>query len=151
MQRGFTDFVATRIIPDHPGHTASWYAREYLKLVDESELVAQNPVQSLTNTLSKQVQTGREKRVRRERIKGIFRYFPISESSTSDASEDIIVQFSLSAQGLEHIDNLVAVGKFANRNDAIKWLVIEGIKSNRNYLNKAAQIKQQIEQLKSRI
>ena len=151
MQRGFTDFVATRIIPDYPGHTASWYAREYLELVDESDLVAQHPVQSLANTLSKQVQTGREKRVRRERIKGIFRYFPVSESSTLDASEDIIVQFSLSAQESESIDNLVAVGKFANRNDAIKWLVIEGIKSNRNYLNKAAQIKEQIEQLKREI
>jgi len=151
MQRGFTDFVATRIIPDHPGHTASWYAREYLELVDESDLVAQHPVQSLANTLSKQVQTGREKRVRRERIKGIFHYFPVSESSTLDASEDIIVQFSLSAQELESIDNLVAVDKFANRNDAIKWLVIEGIKSNRNYLNKAAQIKEQIEQLKREI
>jgi hypothetical protein len=151
MQKGFTDFVATRIIPDYPGHEAAWYAREYLKLIDKSELVAQNPVQSLANTLSKQVQTGREKRVRRERIKGIFRYFPVSESFTSDASEDIIVQFSLSAQELEHIDNLVDVGKFVNRNNAIKWLVIEGIKSNRNYLNKAAQIKKQIEQLKSRI
>jgi Arc/MetJ-type ribon-helix-helix transcriptional regulator len=151
MQRGFTDFVATRMIPDHPGHEASWYAREYLKLVDESDLVARNPVQSLANTLSKQVQTGKEKRVRRERIKGIFRYFPVSESSTLDASEDIIVQFSLSAQELESIGNLVAVGKFANRNDVIKWLVTEGIKSNRSYLNKAAQIKEQIEQLKSRI
>lgn len=151
MQRGFTDFVATRIIPDHPGHEASWYAREYLELVDESDLVAQHPVQSLANTLSKQVQTGREKRVRRERIKGIFCFFPVSESSTLDASKDIIVQFSLSTQELESIDNLVAVGKFANRNDAIKWLVIEGIKSNRNYLNKAAQIKEQIEQLKREI
>ena len=151
MQKGFTDFVATRMIPDHPGHEASWYAREYLKLVDESELVAQNPVQSLANTLSKQVQTGREKRIRRERIRGIFRYFPVSELSTSDASEDIIVQFSLSARELEHIENLVAVGKFANRNNAVKWLVKEGIKSNHNYLNKAAQIKDQIEQLKSRI
>ena len=151
MQRGFTDFVATRIIPDHPGHPASWYAREYLKLVDESDLVARHPVQSLANTLNKQVQTGREKRVRRERIKGIFCFFPVSEASTLDSSKDIIVQFSLAPQELENIDNLVAVGKFANRNDAIKWLVIEGIKSNRNYLNKAAQIKKQIEQLKREI
>ena len=151
MQRGFTDFVATRMIPDHPGHEASWYARQYLELVDESDLVAQHPVQSLANTLSKQVQTGREKRVRRERVKGVFRYFPVSQSSTSHASEDVVVQFSLSMQELESIDNLVVVGKFANRSDAIKWLVKEGIKSNRNYLDKAAQIKEQIEQLKSRI
>jgi Arc/MetJ-type ribon-helix-helix transcriptional regulator len=151
MQRGFTDFVATQIIPNHPGHEASWYAREYLNLVDKSDLVAQDPIQSLANTLSKQVQTGREKRVRRERIRGIFRYFPVSELSTLDAPEDIIVQFSLSTQNLEDVDNLIAVGKFTNRNDAVKWLVVEGIKSNRDYLDRAAQIKAQIEQLKRRI
>lgn len=151
MQRGFMDFVATRLIPDHPGHEASWYAREYLKLVDESDLVAQHPQQSLANTLSKQVQTGRERRVRRERIKGMFRYFPVSESSTLQAGEDIIAQLTVSAQELEAIDNLVAVGKFAGRNDAIRWLVTEGIKSNRSYLDKAAQIKEQIEKLKKQI
>ena len=151
MQRGFTDFVATRLIPNHPGHTASWYAHEYLQLVDDSDLVAENPEQSLANTLSKQVQTGREKRVRRERIKGVYCFFPVSGSSTSDSSEDIVAQFSLSMQELEDIDNLVAVGKFANRNSAMKWLVTEGIKANRDYLNKAAEVKRQIEQLKKEI
>ena len=148
MQRGFTDFAATRIIPDHPGQPALWYANEYLKLVDAADLTAQHPPQSLANTLSKQVKTGREKRVRRERIRGIFRYFPVSESSTLDASEDIIAQFSLPTEQLEEIDNLVAVGKFASRSDAIKWLVEEGISANSGYLRKVAEIKSRIEQLK---
>ena len=64
MQRGFMDFVATRIIPDYPGHPAEWYAREYLRVVGVSASDAEDQVQSLRNTLSKQVQTGREKRVR---------------------------------------------------------------------------------------
>ena len=155
MKRGFMDFVATRIIPDYPGHTASWYAYEYLQLGDDLDLSdAKHPEQSLANTLSKQVKTGREKRVRRERIKGVYCFFPVSGSSTSNSrnsSVDIFVQFSLSPQELEDIDNLVAVDKFANRNSAMNWLVIEGIKANRNYLNKAAEVKRQIDKLKKEI
>lgn len=152
MKRGFMDFVATRLIPDHPGHTASWYAHEYLQLGDDLGLSdSKTPEQSLANTLSKQVQTGKEKRVRRERIGGVYCYFPVSGASASDSSEDVIVQLSLPTQELEDIDNLVAVGKFANRNSTMKWLVMEGIKANRNYLNKAAEVKRQIEQLKKEI
>ena len=112
---------------------------------------SKTPEQSLANTLSKQVQTGKEKRVRRERIGGVYCYFPVSGASASDSSEDVIVQLSLPTQELEDIDNLVAVGKFANRNSTMKWLVMEGIKANRNYLNKAAEVKRQIEQLKKEI
>jgi hypothetical protein len=45
----------------------------------------------------------------------------------------------------------VAVGKSKNRNDAIKWLVKEGIKTNRTYLDKVADTKNQIERLKKEI
>jgi hypothetical protein len=40
------------------------------------------------------------------------------------------------------------VDKFKNRSDAIKWLVMEGIKANRTYLDKVADAISQIEQLK---
>ena len=152
MKRGFMDFVATRLIPDHPGHTARWYAHEYLQLGDDSDLSdAKYPLQSLANTLSKQVKTGREKRVRRERIKGVYCFFLASTSSASNSSEEIVVQLSLSAQELKDIDNLVAVDKFKNRNNAIKWLVAEGIKANRTYLDKVADTTSQIEQLKKEV
>ena len=151
MKRGFMDFVATILIPDFPGATALWYARKYLEESGGNGSDAKHPEQSLANTLSKQVQTGREKRVRRERIKGVYCFFPASMSSASDSSEDIVVQLSLSTQELEDIDDLVAVGKFNNRSEAIKWLVIEGITANRGYLDKVADTRNQIERLKREV
>jgi hypothetical protein len=145
MKRGFMNFVTTRIIPDFPGHTALWYAKEYLESFSDGS-DAENKVRSLANTLSKQVQTGREKRIRRERIDGVYCFFPVSSKSSS--GEDIVTQFSLSNDEIRDIDNLVAVDKFRNRSDAIKWLVTEGIKANRVYLNKVASTRHQIEQLK---
>lgn len=149
MNRGFMD-LAVEIIKEYPGLTSLEVAREAL---DNSTITssAKNPEQSFATTLNKQVQTGLEKRIRRERIKGVYRYFLVSAPSTSDASEEITAQFSLIAQELKDIDNLVAVGKFKNRSDAIKWLITEGIKTNRNYFDKVAETKNQIERLKKEI
>ena len=150
MKRGFMDLAANSIIPTFPGQTAQWIAGE--ALAHDSELSdAKNPITSLANTLSKQVQTGREKRIRRERIGGIYRYFPASSSFPSDSSEDIVVQLSLPTQEMKDIDNLVAVGKFDNRSSAIKWLVTEGIATNRAYLDKVADARNQIERLKREV
>jgi len=150
MKRGFMNFVVTRLIPDSPGQTAKWYARKYLELGDDLS-DAESPDNSLANTLSKQVCEGREPRVRREQIGGVYRYFPVSGSPTSNLSEEVVAQISLSMQELEDIDNLIAVDKFRNRNAAIKWLVTEGIKANRDYLNRVADVRRQIEQIKSEI
>jgi len=150
MKRGFMD-LAVEIVKEYPGETALSIAREALDF--NSDLSdAQNPEQSLASTLNKQVQTGQEKRIRRERIKGLYRYFSVSTPSTSNSNEDIIVQISLSTQELEDIDNLVAVvGKFDNRSSAIKWLLREGIKINRGYIDKVADTRNQIERLKSEV
>lgn len=148
MKRGFMDVVATSIIPAFPGETARWYAEEYLQ---DNESDAENPIQSLANTLDKQVREGKESRIRRERIGGVYRYFPASKSVDSNSLHEFVTQIRLSSKDFQDIENLVAVGKFSNRNDAIKWLVVEGIKANRNYLNKAAEVKRQIEQLKREI
>jgi Arc/MetJ-type ribon-helix-helix transcriptional regulator len=139
--------VATILIPEFPGGTALWYARAYLEEAGRGGSDSETPEQSLANTLSKQVKTGREKRIRRERVKGVYCYFPVPMASTPD-SREVIVQLSLSVQELKDIDNLVAVDKFKNRSDAIKWLVMEGIKANRTYLDKVADRISQIEQLK---
>lgn len=145
MKRGFMDLAVNSIIPAFPGQTALWIAREALA-ADSDLSDAENPEASLANTLSKQVQTGREKRIRRERMGGVYRYFAVSGSS-----EDIVVQLSLSTQELKDIDNLVAVDKFDNRSSTIKWLVTEGIKANRAYLDKVADARNQIERLKKEI
>ena len=62
---------------------------------------------------------------------------------------NIVAQIPLSMQELKDIDNLVAVDKFNNRSDAIKWLVMQGIAANRAYLDKVADIRMQIDRLKS--
>ncbi len=150
MKRGFTDFVATQLIPDFPGQTATWYAQEYLESFSGGS-DANHKVQSLANTLNKQVQTGRERRVWRKQVGGVYRYFPASVLPPSNSAEEVIVQMSLSKQELVDIDNLVAVDKFHNRSDAIKWLAIEGIKAKRDYLDKIANTRQQIERLKREV
>lgn len=148
MRRGFMNHAATILVPEFPGGTALWYARAYLGEAGSGGSDSKTPEQSLANTLSKQVKTGREKRIRRERVKGVYCYFPVPTASTPDSREEIIVQLSLSVQELKDIDNLVAVDKSKNRSDAIKWLVMEGIKANRTYLDKVADTISQIEQLK---
>jgi Arc/MetJ-type ribon-helix-helix transcriptional regulator len=106
-------------------------------------------VQSLASTLNKQIQTELERRVWRKKLNdGLYHYFPASMLPTSGSSEEIAVQFSLTVQELKDIDNLVAVNKFKNRSDAIKWLITEGVKANRAYLDKVADTRNQIEHLK---
>ena len=61
------------------------------------------------------------------------------------------LRLSLSTQELKDIDNLVAVGKFDNRSSAIKWLIAEGIATNRAYLDKVADARNQIERLKREV
>ena len=151
MKQGFMEHTATVLAPDFPGATALWYARAYLKVAGKDGSDSKTPEQSLANTLSKQVKTGRERRIRRERIKGVYCYFPVSMASKHGSSEEIVVQLSLSAQELEDIDNLVAVGKFNTRSNAIRWLLTEGIKSNHTYLEKVAHAVNQIERLKKEI
>ena len=148
MKSGFTDFVATRLVPDHPGQTARWYAEQYLELGDKLS-DSPTPVQSLANTLQKQVKTGREKRIRRERVGGQYRYFPVSApSAVEEQTQEVFVQIHLFKDELVDIDGLISVEKFKNRNEAIKWLVVEGIKANREYLDKVSDVTRQIEELK---
>ena len=151
MKRGFMDLAVNSIIPAFPGQTAQWIAREALAHDSNLSDSTKDSIASLANTLSKQVQTGREKRIRRERIGGIYCYFPVSGASASESSEDIVAQISLSTQELKDVDNLIAVGKFGNRSSAIKWLVTEGIKANRAYLDRVANTQNQIERLKREV
>ncbi len=151
MKRGFMD-LAVEIVKEYPGLTALEVAREALDYSNELS-DAQNPEQSLATTLNKQVQTGQEKRIRRERVGGLYRYFPASMPSiSSDSNEKIVVQISLPAEELKDIDNLVAVvEKYHNRNEAISWLVMEGVTANRAYLDKVAEARNQIERLKREV
>lgn len=150
MKSGFMDRVATRLIPDHPGQTARWYAYEYLQLGDNLS-DAKNPEESLANTLDKQVREGRERRVRRERIGGRYRYFPVSTSAAvEEETQEVIVQMRLSKKQLEAVDSLISIDKFKSRNEAVKWLVVEGMEARREYLDKISDVNRQIEEMKRR-
>lgn len=144
--------VATVLVPDFPGETALWYAKAYLNEAGEEGSDSKTKEQSLANTLNKQVKEGREKRIWRKKLNdGKYHYFPVSMTPTQDSATETIIQLSVTKQELEDIDNLVTVGKYANRNTAVKWLVEEGIKANRTYLDKVKDTVKQIEQLKNGI
>jgi len=149
MKSGFMEFVATKLILDHPGQTERWYAKEYLQLGSNLS-DAKNPEESLANTLAKQVREGREPRIKRIRKGGKYLYFPAAMTYIPDTNEEIFIQLSLSKEELKDIDNLVTIEKFKNRDTTIKWLIQEGIKSNRDYLNKVENTISQIEILKKR-
>lgn len=150
MKRGFMDYVATHLIPEHPGETADYYAREYLKIFGKDGSDAKNPAQSLANTLSKRVGTGGEKRVRRERIGGVYRYFPVIPSSAGMKPQlkDIAIQLCLSPEELKILDDFVAVGKFSSRSLVLTWLTREGIRARHADIEKVENIVKQIDELK---
>jgi hypothetical protein len=148
MKRGFMDLAVT-IIQEYPGLSSSEVAKEALDF-NSSLSDSKDPVQSLASTLNKQVQTGLEKRIFRKKVNGIYRYFSTKES-IKDSVAETFIQLSLTKRELEDIDNLIAVGRFTNRNNSVKWLLMEGIKANRNYLDKVADTKNQIERLKREI
>jgi len=147
MKSGFTDFAATKLIPTEPGQTARHYARVYLELDDKSKLSdSRNPEESLANTLDKQVREGRVPGIKRERVGGKYRFFPVVGPQRN--TEKVVVQIELLSDEIQDVDSLVIVGKYKNRNDAIGWLVGEGIKANRALLDKANSVRKQIDQLK---
>jgi hypothetical protein len=147
MKRGFKEYVGTKLIPENPGKTAVWYAKRFIELFPSGS-DAEDKIQSLASTLNKQVQTGMEKRVWRKKINGIYHYYPNTMEPASTHDTETFVQISLSMQELKEVDNLVAVDKFKTQSSAAKWLLMEGIKVNRGYLNKVSDTLKQIDFLK---
>jgi hypothetical protein len=146
MKRGFMDVAAT-IVKEYPGLTAKEVAAEALDYSSDLSDAA-DPLQSLATTLDKQVRTGAEQRIKRERVKGVYRFFPTSISPSLDTNQEILVQLSLAKDALEDVDNLVAVDKADNKSGAVAWLVLEGIRANRAYLDRVGNTRKQIELMK---
>ena len=121
MKKGFMKWLRGGFIQTYPGLTAKEYADQALK--GDVPTDAENEIQSLSTTLMKQVREGKEPGIRRERIGGKDRYFPVTGVPITTSSENIAVQILLSKQELQDVDNLVTGGKFHNRNEAIEWLV----------------------------
>lgn len=124
MKKGFMRWLRD-YIRACPGLTAEEYALDgYYEGYAESDAKgdAENSVFSLASTLMKQVRDRKEPHIRRERIGGKYRYFPVVGALTTTSSENIAFQISLSKQEWQSIDNLVTDGKFRNRNEVIEWL-----------------------------
>jgi hypothetical protein len=152
MKRGFMEHAATILVPEFPGETALWYAKAFLNEAGEDGSDSKTKEQSLANTLNKQVKEERETRIWRKKLNdGKYHYFPVSISPASDSIEENIVQLSLLPKELQDIDNLVTVDKFKTRSNALRWLVMEGIKANHDYLKKVADTVNQIERLKKEL
>jgi len=152
MKQGFMEHVRKVLILDFPGQTAEWYAKAYLEEAGHDGSDSKIPVRSLTNTLSKQVKNEREKNIRRERIKGIYHYFPVSAKFTHDTTkEEVITQLNLPVHLIRDIDNLVVLGKVLSRNDAIFWLILKGREAKRAYLDRLEGVRNRIELLKKEV
>lgn len=92
---------------------------------------AKDKVSSLANTLSKQVHKGYEKRViRRKDIKGKYLYFPEEQQP-----EDILSIY-LSPSIRKKLNNFIELELFDNKEEAVKWLLQEGIKSTLKKIKK---------------
>jgi hypothetical protein len=152
MKLGFMEHVAKILILEFPGQTAEWYAKAYLKEAGQNGSDAKNPVESLANTLSKQVKTGNEKRIKREKVNGIYHYFPIElKKDTQRTFEEVVVQLRISKEALRDIENLVRLGKVVSRNDAIYWLLLKGREAKRAYLSRLETAMSRIEEIKKEI
>ena len=144
MKSSFMDYVRNTLIQEHPGKTARWYAKQYLELghyLNDSKI----PVESLTNALERHIGLGREQSIRREKIDGVFHYYPVNsdlEAVIGSRDETMICQVELSGEDIRDINNLLAVDKFINMDKAVSWLVKEGIKANRDYLEKVDEVVQ---------
>ncbi|MGH7861754.1 MAG: hypothetical protein ACREOS_05875 [Candidatus Dormibacteraceae bacterium] len=84
MPNSFAD-VTVQLIHEEPGHTAAEYARlAYDRGLATS--TARDPITSFSATLSMWITSGRETRVCRKRIDGVYRYFPTDKGSVGDPS-----------------------------------------------------------------
>jgi hypothetical protein len=120
MKKGFMRWVRDAI-QDFPGLTQGQYA--YLAGYGYAESDAKgDPVPSHGGTLAKQVKGMKEPHIRREKIGGKYRYFPIMGVATKTSIQNISFRISLSNEEWQGIDNLISKGDFRNRNEVIEWL-----------------------------
>ncbi|MEA1958561.1 MAG: hypothetical protein U9N44_02655 [Chloroflexota bacterium] len=68
--------------------------------------------------------------------------------SPKKSMEKVAAQFSLTERDLQDIDNLLDFSKFNCVEDAMSWLLTEGFKANREYLDRMEEVRKQIDGLK---
>ncbi len=151
-QHGFKQIVP-ELIKKHPGLTAEEYASLALEQ-GLSKSDSKNPVFSLSTTLRKEYREHRMLSIRAEKNGGKLRFYPIDHPSYSkDGLNKPNIPISVSLPPIENeiVDILVETGKFKNKNDALLWLVAEGIRAKDIELKQAKKIVNQIRELKNSV
>jgi len=86
-------------------------------------------------------------------IKQIVKSVSLKPAGTASKKslEKVVPQFSLTESELHDIDNLIDFEIFGCAEDAMLWLMREGFKANREYLDRVEDVRKQVNSLKSSI
>lgn len=142
MKKGFSHKVAPALIEERPGMTKEEVAELALKRgLCGSDAVKTTPVESLGNTLEKEVREGRLPDIE-ARKEDVLRYYPVLKASKGNhgaaesvpVTRDGTVSVRLPIENIEQADLLVKAQKFGSRSEGLAWLIEEGIKRNERVL-----------------
>jgi len=164
MKRGFTYQVAPPLVRENPGRTASEYAELALRR-GLCQSNSKTPVQSLANTLAKEVREGRHPDIRAQEVQGQLRYFPSMSGYSSSVSRPSNVSSTPSpAQQNEEavvvsvpnnltqvLDLFVEVGKCNSRAEAARRFMELGIKHDADTINNVRKAAERIREIKRSI
>lgn len=152
MQKGFKKVVVS-LIRANPGLTPDEYATMALDhgLCGSD---SKNQVFSLATTLRKEVREGRMPEIKAVKVNGRLHLFPIDYDTGQRITlpkKDSAVTLLLPPDVTKNVDNLVELGSFGNRGDALIWLAREGMKAKQQKLENAGKVVQQIKGLKQSV
>ena len=156
MKKGFSHGVAPALIRETPGMRADQVAERALSsgLCDSD---AKDPIRSLAATLAKEVREGRLPEVCSREVAGVLRYYPTSLIGIESfelpievgSGPDEAVSIRLPHTTVNLADQMVEVGKFGSRSEALAWLVSEGIKRNGSEIENVRESADRIRTIKS--
>ena len=151
MRKGFSHGVAPDLVRESPGMTSRQVAELAMSRGLSSSDAKDDPVFSLGSTLAKEVREGRLPEVVARKERGVLRYYPagVGESGATSSDSHEMISVRLPQAQIQIADQLVQVDKFGSRNEALAWLVTEGIARNRDTVDKVNAAVQRIRAIKS--
>ena len=158
MKKGFSHGVAPDLINERPGMKSLQVAELALsRNLCSSD--SKTPALSLGQTLAKEVREGRLPEVVARKVGGVLCYYPATSNGAEtptivkppSVNRDETVSIRLGSDTVELIDQMVEVGKFGTRSEALAWLVGEGIANNEELLEKVMTAVKQIRSIKASV
>ena len=148
MAESFSPEVATRLIKENPGRSSKEIAKDAL---DRGIIGSRghNPLAGQGGALVKMYLEGRLPEVRRDDQSRPYRYYPKDSAIAATVTRSIdSISFRPTVRQEEVLTALVETRKFANRSEAVTWLIDQGISANRQNLDKIIQAYRAIENLR---